>query len=225
MVDRRGARAEPLAGLLRGVASGAVTEFPGDLSVVAQPSPREAAVLAFTGHSVVAADVDERWVRARIPPGDLSAPLCPPFLSALADRLGRRVNNIDLVAVAAVLPGEPPMALVEHSRGEHPRVRRALRYRDDVRVWTADGGMVLLGRGLAGRWEVAVEVEPACRGRGLGRALARAARHLVGDVAGPDGEPPQVWAQIAPGNAASVRAFLAAGFVPVGAEALLVARR
>jgi RimJ/RimL family protein N-acetyltransferase len=31
-----------------------------------------------------------------------------------------------------------------------------------------------------------------------------------------------VWAQIAPGNAASVRAFLAAGFQPVGAEALLV---
>jgi RimJ/RimL family protein N-acetyltransferase len=30
-----------------------------------------------------------------------------------------------------------------------------------------------------------------------------------------------VWAQIAPANAASVRAFLAAGFRPVGAEALL----
>jgi hypothetical protein len=32
-----------------------------------------------------------------------------------------------------------------------------------------------------------------------------------------------LWAQIAPGNAASVRAFLAAGYVPVGAEALLTA--
>jgi hypothetical protein len=31
-----------------------------------------------------------------------------------------------------------------------------------------------------------------------------------------------LWAQIAPGNAASVRAFLAAGYEPVGAEALLV---
>lgn len=45
--------------------------------------------------------------------------------------------------------------------------------------------------------------------------LALAARHLV-----PDGEP--LWAQIAPGNAASVRALLSAGFTPVGAEALLV---
>jgi hypothetical protein len=32
-----------------------------------------------------------------------------------------------------------------------------------------------------------------------------------------------VWAQVSPGNAASVRAFLAAGYRPVGAEALLVA--
>ncbi|NUR85978.1 MAG: GNAT family N-acetyltransferase, partial [Nonomuraea sp.] len=34
--------------------------------------------------------------------------------------------------------------------------------------------------------------------------------------------PHPLWAQVAPGNAASVRAFLAAGYVPIGAEALLV---
>jgi RimJ/RimL family protein N-acetyltransferase len=77
------------------------------------------------------------------------------------------------------------------------------------------GGTVLTGRGVAGRWEVAVEVDPGARGAGLGRRLARAARHLV-----PEGE--TLWAQIAPGNAASVRALLAAGYSPVGAEALLV---
>lgn len=42
-----------------------------------------------------------------------------------------------------------------------------------------------------------------------------AARHLI-----PHGA--VLWAQVAPGNAASVRAILAAGFVPVGTEALLV---
>ena len=31
-----------------------------------------------------------------------------------------------------------------------------------------------------------------------------------------------VWAQVSPGNAASLRAFLAAGFVPIGAETLIV---
>ena len=76
--------------------------------------------------------------------------------------------------------------------------------------------MLLLGRGVAGRWEVAVEVDPGHRGAGLGRALVTAARHLI-----PDGA--ALWAQIAPGNAFSVRAFLAAGFRPVGAEALLTA--
>jgi L-amino acid N-acyltransferase YncA len=57
-------------------------------------------------------------------------------------------------------------------------------------------------------------VDEVRRNSGLGRRLAVAARHLVPDR--------PVWAQIAPGNAASVRAFLAAGFRPVGAEALLV---
>jgi RimJ/RimL family protein N-acetyltransferase len=77
------------------------------------------------------------------------------------------------------------------------------------------GGVLTLGRGLGGRWEVGLEVAPDHRGRGLGRALASASRHLT-----PDGCP--VRAQIAPGNAASVRAFLAAGYRPVGMEALLV---
>jgi L-amino acid N-acyltransferase YncA len=91
---------------------------------------------------------------------------------------------------------------------------RALHYRDEVRAWQAPGGVLLLGRGVAGRAEVAIEVDPAHRSRGLGARLAMAARHLV-----PDNVP--LWAQIAPANAASVRAFLAAGFLPVGAEALL----
>jgi len=182
-----------------------------------QPGPRAAAVVAFPGVSIIAADVDAAWIAAQLPEEDLSAPLNPPFLRALEERLARRVNNIDLVTMSARLPGPPPLTLREVSDSEHPRVRRAHRYRDEVRVWeTASGrGVLILGRGLAGRWEVAVEVDPQARDRGLGRTLALAARHLV-----PEERP--VWAQIAPGNAASVRAFLAAGYEPVGAEALLV---
>lgn len=207
--------ADGLVGLLDRVAGGGPVGFDGDLTVLPQPSARDAAVLAFTGHSVVAADVDPAWVRSLVPVDDLSAPLNPPFLHALERRLGRRVNNIDMLAVATGWSEPPALDLAECPAGDHPRVRRALRYREDVRVWTVEGGLVVVGRGLAGRWEVGVEVDPAHRGRGLGRALAAAARHLV-----PAGEP--LWAQIAPGNAASVRAFLASGFRPVGAEALLV---
>ena len=65
--------------------------------------------------------------------------------------------------------------------------------------------MLIVGPGVAGRWEMAFEVTPAARGRGLGRGLAAAASTLV-----PDGEP--VFAQVAPGNPSSLRACLAAGY-------------
>ena len=172
-------------------------------------------MVAFTGRVMVAADVAAEWVRAQLPDGDLCAPLNPPFLTALSGRTGRRVNNIDMVMLASRATGGPAVDVRLVDDADHPRVRRAHRYRDDVHVYLADGGVLILGRGLAGRWEAAVEIDPYRQGQGLGRALAAAARHLV-----PEDRP--VWAQIAPGNAASVRAFLAAGYSPIGAEALLV---
>ena len=207
-----------LGSLLGDVAAGRFPEPDGSVTILPQPSPRYAGVLAFTAHSVVFADADPAWIRGQLPPGDLAAPMLPAFLQALADRTGRRVSSHDLLCVAAQLAGPSPFGLsplaVTADAG-HPRVTRAMRYRTDVRVRQAASGVVVVGRGVAGRWEAAVEVDPNCQGRGLGRELATAARHLV-----PDGAP--VWAQIAPGNAASVRAFLAAGFAPVGAEALLL---
>ena len=203
-----------LRGLLDGVAAGRFPPPDGGVTVLGQPSPRDAGVIAFTAHSVVFADVTPAWVRDRLPAGDVAAPLGPAFLGTLAGRLGRQAGCVDMLAVAPAAAGPPqlPMALIGGS--EHPRVRRALRFRDGLSIWAGDGAIVMIGRGVAGRWEVAVEVEPGCRGRGVGRAAIAAARHLV-----PDGQP--VWAQIAPGNAASVRAFLAAGFQPAGAEVLL----
>ncbi len=154
------------------------------------------------------------WVRRQLPPGDLAAPLSPPFLQALAAATNRRVGTIDVLCVTESLPGSPPVELTAEPVSTHARVRRALSYRDEVQTWRADGGVVLLGRGVGGRLEMAVEVDPDQRGQGLGRRLITAARHLT-----PTGT--SLWAQVAPGNAASLRAFLAAGFVPVGAEVLL----
>jgi hypothetical protein len=205
--------AGPLARILADAAAGRFPAADGATTVLPQPSPRDAGVIAFTAHSVVFADADPAWIRGLVPPGDLAATLNPPFLTALCARLGRQVNNVDMLTVAGPLPGPPPLELHPAADDGHPRTRRALRHRDGVRVWTADGGVLVLGRGVAGRWELGVEVDEAARGTGLGRRLALAARHLV---------PGPLWAQIAPGNAASVRALLAAGFVPVGAEALLV---
>jgi GNAT superfamily N-acetyltransferase len=185
------------------------------LTLLPQPEPRHAAVLGFTAHIVVVADVTDSWLAGQLRPGEMSEAFTPPFLGRLATHLGRRVPAIDLVVLAPPADGSPALDLTAVTEPDHPRVKRALRYRDDVRVYTTPGGVLILGRGFAGRWEVALEVEPSHQGRGLGRALAAAARHLV-----PAGR--SVWAQVAPGNAASVRAMLAAGYRPVGQEALLV---
>jgi hypothetical protein len=203
----------PLAAVLRDAAAGRFPPPNSDVTVLPPPSPRDSGVLGFTAHAVVFTDADPAWVRARLPDDDPSRPLSPAFLQALGAHTHREAHIVDMLCVASPRPGQPDIALRPEPDVAHPRIARAMRYRDDVRAWRANGGLVLIGRGVASRSEVAIEVDPGCRGNGLGRALACAARHLV-----PGGP---VWAQIAPANAASVRAFLAAGFRPAGAEALL----
>ncbi|MGP3983089.1 GNAT family N-acetyltransferase [Streptomyces sp. KR80] len=210
---------QTLAEILEAAGRGRFPPPDGTTTVVPQPSRRDAGVIAFTAHSVVFTDEDPRWVRttlAALDCDELAAAMNPRFLGAFLDRTGRSTDTIDLLTVATALPGEPALELREIADPDHPRVMRARKRRDDVRVWATDGGVLVLGRGVAGRWEAAIEVDEGVRHRGLGRALATAARHLV-----PAGEP--VWSQQAAGNARSVRAFQAAGFRPVGAEALLIA--
>ncbi|MET9435883.1 GNAT family N-acetyltransferase [Streptomyces sp. NPDC006551] len=207
-----------VARILAAAARGRFPPPDGTTAVVPQPNGRDAGVLAFTAHSVVFTDEDPRWVRAELAAASsdpLSASMNPGFLAALMRRTGRHMNTIDLLTVAPALPGEPELPLREIEDPEHPRVARAMKFRDDVRVWAADGGVVILGRGVAGRWEAAIEVDERVGHRGLGRALALAARHLTPDEV--------VWAQQSPGNARSVRVFQAAGYRPVASEALLVA--
>ena len=210
---------EQLAAILRDAAKGTFPPADGGVTVLPQPTARDAGVWGFTAHAVVFADVDPGWVSSHLPAGDLGAPLGPPFLQALSAATDRRPGSIDMLCFAEPLSGPPDIDLTPALDTTHPRIARAHSYRDDVQAWrTADGsGVVLLGRGVAGRRETAIEVDENRRSRGLGRALAAAARHLA-----EPGEP--LWAQVSPANAASVRAFLAAGFTPVGAEILLARR-
>ncbi|MFF4590143.1 GNAT family N-acetyltransferase [Streptomyces sp. NPDC001388] len=210
---------ETLRDVLDAAARGFFPPDDGDTTVVPQMSPRDAGVLAFTAHSVVFTDEDPTWVhgelrRAGCDP--LSASMNPRFLSALMARTGRTAETIDAMLVGSPLPGEPSVRLRETGDRSHPRIRYARRRRDEVRVWAADGGLLVTGRGIGGRLEVSVEVDGPVRHRGLGRLLVTAARQLAGEP---------VWAQVAPGNARSIRAFQAAGYVPVGAEILLTAPR
>jgi GNAT superfamily N-acetyltransferase len=205
----------PLAALLDEAARGRFPPPDGTLAVLPAPPGASMAVVGFTAHHVVAADVEPEWVAAQPPGDDLSAPMSARFLVALGDRIGRQAGSLDVVLAAGGLAGEP--RLVEVAGTDHPRVVRAHRYRSGVRVFEAAGGaaVVVVGHGLTLRTEVAVEVDPAARNRGLGAAALLEARRL-------SPEDDVLYAQVAPGNAASLRSFLRAGFEPIGCEVLFL---
>jgi hypothetical protein len=202
-----------LAALLNAAAFGEFPASDGSIEVLPPPPGPAMAVVGLTGRHVIATSARESWMREQLPAGDLLAPVAPRFLAALGAQLGRRDNGIDVLLAAPGLEGEP--RLVEVERQAHPRVVRAKAHRQDVRVFEDPGAaaVVILGLGLALRTEVAVEVEEAARGRGLATGALVEARRLVG----PD---QALFAQTAPGNAASLRALLAAGFRPIGSEVL-----
>ncbi|WP_405731024.1 GNAT family N-acetyltransferase [Streptomyces sp. NBC_00028] len=207
---------ETLRDILDAAARGVFPPADGRTTVVPQHSARDAGVLAFTAHSVVFTDEDPNWVHETLRGLDcdpLAATMNPRFLAAFLERTGRRAETIDTMLVGPPLSGEPPLALREIEDAGHPRIAYARGRRDEVRAWTADGGVLVMGRGIGGRLEVSVEVDEGVRHRGLGRLLVTAARQLVAEP---------LWAQVAPGNARSTRAFQAAGYRPVGAEVLLL---
>lgn len=200
-------------------ATGKLPPQDGQVEILDPDPGKTAAVIAFPAHFYVVAPVEPGWVRALLRPGDPEAPLGARFLTGLADRIDSGIGSTDVVLATLAHGGGDPLGLRQVSAQQHPRGRRALRYRDDVRVWeTSDGaGCLVLGRGLAQRWEVSYEVEPGSRGHGLGRSLASAALGLL-----PAGTP--VFAQVAPGNSVSLRVALAAGYKSVCAETLLPLR-
>jgi GNAT superfamily N-acetyltransferase len=183
------------------------------------PGPSDA-VVAFTAHHVVAANVRADDVLARLDPDDIGAPMGARFLAWLADQVGAEPGMLDAVLVADPTRAPAREKLVPRDDlAHHPRVARAIQYRTGVRVFAdpEERGVLALGRGLAGRLEVSLEVEPDHRGHGLGRVLADAARSLS------DGE--SVFAQVSPGNVSSLRAFLAAGYRPIASEVLFLKPR
>jgi hypothetical protein len=213
--------AHPLAAILDEAACG--RRFPpadGAVDVLPVDSDGTRAVVAFTGHAYVLADVAEDGLVRRMPvakEGGFGGALHPDVLSWLAGP-DREIGSIDVVLVARGLGSAvAPETRLDDVLVEHSRVQRAMRHRRDVEVVVEPDGVVVLGRGLAGRRELSVELfDPAAPSSGAGRRLIAA-----GLAAVPVGE--WCWAQVAPGNARSLRAFLACGFTPIASEVLLTA--
>jgi len=217
-----GSGRHPLSVLLDAAARGSFPPADGGVEVFGPPPGPSDAVVAFSSHNVVAGGVDPAEVHARLPRSDPGAPMDPSFLLWLGGRLGSGPGMLDLVLVefGQSRTASTILLVPRHDLAGHPRVERSIRYRTDVAVYSdeAGRGIVVLGRGLAGRREVSVEVDPAHRGIGLGRTMAAAAATLV-----PTGEP--LFAQVSPGNVASVRAFLAAGYRTICSEVLFLRSR
>jgi GNAT superfamily N-acetyltransferase len=209
---------DELLTLLHNAARG--TFPPGDFTTTHLPSPASPtdAVLAFFGHHVIASDVPSAFVREWTD-RDPFALSDVRFLAALANELNTTPGIYDAV-YAALGEGATvaDVGLRETNDRTHPRVVRALNYRDPstlrVFVDASEQGLLLMGRGLAGRMEAAFEVDPPARGKGLGRLLIAAARQL-----GPLSEP--VFLQVSPGTVWSMKAVASdPAWKPVGAEIL-----
>lgn len=199
----------PLLGFLLDAAAGRFPPVDGQVAYLPPLERGIEAVVAFTGHSVIA---------SRLQPADLADLQPDGFGESLAPavlmRMGE-IGNIGAIDVTLVARGTGGGSLpVTAEWDEHPRVRRARRLRSDVVVYGDERGLVTLGRGLAGRREMSIELPAARHGLGVGRGLIADARALV--------EPSEfLYAAVSPGNARSLRAFLSQGFVPIGSEVLI----
>ena len=206
----RPAREHPLARILRAAAAGRFPSVDGQVEVVHPYLDGVEAVVAFTGHAVVATRVPLSALVVAGADGFAGATSIP-VMTLLAGE-GGAVDVLDALLVAfgtggGLLPARPDL------RG-HPRVAYARAWRRDVRAFGDERGLVTLSRGLGGLPELSFEVDADRRGAGLGRSLLHDALALA-----PPGEP--VLAAVAPGNAASLRALLAAGFTPLGSVQLV----
>lgn len=206
----------PLLTLFMDAADGCFPPVDGRVTVLPPlPDGLECSV-AFTGHAVVATAMTKQAVHAQGPDG-FGESLSPDFLRHLAGPTGWiGVTDATLTARGT---GGPPRLAETTDADDHPRVRHARWLRTDVQVHGDERGLITLADGLAGRRELSIELHPAQQyGRGRGRSLITDALSLV-----PEGEP--VFAAVSPGNARSMRAFLACGFMPIGSEVLLRPKR
>ena len=213
--ERPEAGEHPLAGLIADAAAGRFPVPDGGWRRVPPWRPGLEAVISFTGHAVfaMAPDItDDRL--ASLGADGFGGAHDPRLISALAGPEGW-IDALDMLMAGrgAGRPGLPPRLVGRPDLASHPRAGFAARLRDAPRVLGYPdqhrSALAIVSRGMAGLTELSFELEPGRRGQGGGAGLAADALGAI-----PSGQ--LVVAAVAPGNAASVRALLSAGFVPLG---------
>jgi hypothetical protein len=173
------------------------------------------AIVAFTGHAVLAMapDIPNQRLVALGADG-FGGAHDPRLITALAGP-GGWIDSLDILMAArgSGHPGAPPRLVGRPDLAAHPRAAFAARVRDQPSLMGYEdrqrSALAVISRGIAGLTELSFELEAGHRGQGAGTELVRDALTAI-----PAGQ--LVLAAVAPGNAASVRALLSAGFVPLG---------
>ncbi|MBB2987429.1 N-acetyltransferase [Terracoccus luteus] len=203
----------PIAEALTRAANGDFPPVDGVVERVAPWRDGVEGVLAMTGHALLAVGDDVTAEQVEALGGNGFGGASGPRLVAGLAGTGW-IDALDIVLVAGGVGGEPGLVPRSDLRN-HPRAQHATSVRSEVatfgHVAADDHTLVTLSRGIGGLPEVGVEADP--RHEGVGADLAAAALTLV-----PEGE--VVVAACAPGNARALRAFLAAGWVPVASVQL-----
>jgi hypothetical protein len=203
----------PLAEVLRRAAHGDFPPVDGLAEVMPPDRDGIRAVVSFTGHAYVLTDL-QRADFVDLPFDGYGGATNPRTLLRIAG--GGEIGMIDVVLVRSGAGGTSP--LVERDDLEHhPRVERARHHRRSVRVFGDERGFVTIGSGFVARTELSVELLDGEHSRGAGRSLIEGGLRAI-----PADE--LVFAQVSPGNAASLRAFLACGFVSIGSEVIIEPR-
>ena len=181
--------------------------------------PGVEAIVTFTGHAVLAVTPDIKDRRLVLLGVDgLGGAYDLRLMTALAGPGGWIASlGIFMAGRGGGHSDVPPRLAGRPGLATHPRAVFAARMRDQPRVLGyADGrrsALAVIGRGIAGLTELSFELQPGHRGKGSGTELVRYALTAI-----PPGQ--LVLADVAPGNAAGVRALLLAGFIPLGSVQL-----
>jgi hypothetical protein len=218
-VIRVPAPVHPLAEIIQDADAGRFPAADGGWSRVPTWRDGVEGIVCFTGHAVFAVGSDISHGRiAGLGADGFGGAAHPRLLSGLAGPAGWIGSQDALLAGHGTGEGGEAALVPRPDLSSHPRAQYAASMRDTPRTYgypdPARSAVAILSTGLAGLTELSFELEPDRRGGGQATGLIRAALATL-----PSGE--LVVAAVTPGNAASLRALLAAGFTPLGSVQLL----